>query len=720
MSEHVRPISCLEADGFTLVEVMITVAVLLLALSTAFGVMITQRKSYKAGNELIDMSQNTRASLDILLRDLRMSGYKALEADFLGSLSNWVSSEYLPVYPYSVNLASNSCPLVTEGGGTSPDMITLFIADLKENRMAVNTASGSTTIALDPNAPGFSGSASAKFRVNDIIRIGDHSEFAKVRGISDNSLTIDTNPSMTGNQGLANSYLAGEPVRKINVVSYTVINEKNDPSHLHHTAGYPVLKRKVNEADFVDVAEDIEDMQIIPHAPPRYKLQLTSRTSSIGNYVNGDSDGYKRSELVADFRLRNFIKSSCLVAQTPVITSLSGLNSSSPCNIHVTWTQVTRDIHGDSLSSDCAVTDYIVTYAPTPDTRFYTAYPGNTTSCDLNISEILRDANYSTNIYYISVAAVNSSGLSAYSAEQTISDTSPPGAVTGLTAVTAASCGPDSHSILLNWTGNPECDVVAYHIYRSTTSGGPYSQIFSDANVNIGTTGTYRYKDINLPCGTYYYIVKAYDLRYEGASSSQACATIADSNAPAGPSSFSFTPGTGGMINFQWALSVDDPFDGWGDGDVIGYSIYALYGGGQIKLSNTIIPAGHSSKSLYSYGFTNFGIESVDLCGNPSPMITQASCPNPPTVTISSPSSGSTLVGSVTINGSASSSNPLVRVRVRINAAPWIKAAGTGSWSYAWNTAGLANGTYTITAEALDSENCSGSTSINVDVQNGP
>jgi hypothetical protein len=430
-------------------------------------------------------------------------------------------------------------------------------------------------------------------------------------------------------------------------------------------------------------------------------------------------DGYKRTELVADFRLRNFVKSTCLAAEAPVITSLSGLDSSSPCYIHVAWTPVVRDNRGDNLTTDCAVTDYVVTYAPTPNTRFYTAYPGNTTSCDLNISEILRDANYSTNIYYVSVAAVNCGGLSAYSAEQTISDTSPPSAVTDLTAATMASNGADAHSIALNWTGNPECDVVAYRIYRSASSGGPFdanSLIYSDPNVDIDITRTYTYQDINLPCATYYYVVKAFDLRYESASSNQAYATVADSNSPAGPSSFLFTT-AGSMVNLQWTISVDDPFDGWGDGDVVGYYIYAMYGGYEILLNSSIL-AGETSKSVYSYGFTDFGIKSVDSCGNTSVLITQASCPNPPVITISSPSAGSIVAGSVSINGLASSSNSLIRVKVRINTDPWVSAAGTDSWSYTWNTPGLINGTYTITAEVLDIENCSGRASLDVIVQN--
>ncbi|MEW6381028.1 MAG: Ig-like domain-containing protein [bacterium] len=721
MTKPVQPIFSFDAGGFTMVELLIATAILLLALSAAFGMMLSQKKAYKDENELIEMSQGTRASVDILLRDLRHAGYKVLESDYLGSLSDWVSSEYLPTYPATVSLASNSCPIITQGEGTNPDMITLFIADLKENALVADAASGSTTITLDPNAPGFSGST--KFRINDVIRLGDHTEFARITGVSGNCLTIDTNPTANGNQGLAEAHPAGEPIREVNVVTYAVINEGNDPSHEHHTAGHPVLKRKLNDTDYADVAEDVEDMQIIPYAPPRYKLQLISRTASRGDFAKVSADGYRRTELLADFRLRNYVKSSCLPAETPVITSLTGLNSSTPCNIQVAWTAATRNIKGQTLTSECAVTDYVVTYAPTPGTRFYTAYPGNTTSCSLNISEILRDANYTTNTYYISVAAVNAGGLGAYSAEQTISDTSPPSTPANLTASVSTTDINDAaipgHSITLNWVGNPECDVVAYRIYRGTTSGGPYTLIASDPNINVGTTQNYTYQDINLACNTYYYVVKAYDLRYESPGSSEAFATVIDSNAPVGPTGFSAAP-AGTTVTFNWTTSIDDPANGWGDDDVVGYHIYALFNGAEILLDSAN-PAGHTTKTLDNpLGYTNFGIKAIDICGNTSIMITQASCPNPPSVTIISPSSGDTVAGAVTIYGWASSTQSLEWVKLKINGGPWILAEGTATWSYTWNTLTLANGSYTITVKALDANDCSTDASINVVVSNGP
>jgi len=715
LPEHSKSGSYQDVRGFSLLELMVTMAILIVVLLAAFEVIIMQRKTFKAEQEMINTTQSARASQDILLRELRISGYKVLEADFLGSLSRWISDEYLPTYPKNVSLSSCNCPIITQGDNSGPDMITLFMADSKENALAVHVASDCNTIVLDPNAPGFSGSD--KFRVNDIIRIGDHTDFAKVMAVSDNSLTIDTNPSVTGNQGLAHSYNAGVPLREINIITYTVMNEENDPRHLHHTAGHPVLKRKLNEAEYMDVAEDVEDLQIISGAAtfPNYKLQLITRTSTKGNYVSGCPDGYKRIELLADFRLRNFIKANCLPPTVPTISSVTGLGSSSPCTIHVNWSAVTQNIASNTLSSECSVSEYIVAYDTTPATRAYAFYPENNTSCDIDISDI-KDPNHPT--FYISVAAVNTGGLGAFSAERTITDTSPPAAIGNLNAVA------DNLTITLMWTHNPECDVVAYRIYRSTGSGGPYTQIHSDPNIRTGPSMPYAYTfhDTNLPCNTYYYVVRAYDNKFESANSPEAHASITDSDPPAEPAHFSYTIAAGNIATFNWTLSPDDPAmsqESQGDNDVCGYHIYALNGESQILLNSSPVPAGQSTINLNSQGYSNFGIKAIDSCGNFSNLVTQSvSCQNPPVIAFSNPSSGAQVSGSITINGTASSSNSLVWVNVKIDDGQWLLASGTSTWSYPWDTSHLTNSAHTISVKTLDSESCSGNASLSVTVQN--
>ena len=155
MANRIKYVLYTKPNGFSFIELMIAMAILCITTLAAFGVMISQKKSFKEEAALTEMSQNTRVSLDILIRELRMSGYKALEEQFLGSLSDWISSEYLPATPQSVDLSTNDCPIITDGDGTAPDMITLFIADTKENTILNAVNSGDTNITLDPNSQGY-------------------------------------------------------------------------------------------------------------------------------------------------------------------------------------------------------------------------------------------------------------------------------------------------------------------------------------------------------------------------------------------------------------------------------------------------------------------------------------------------------------------------------------------------------------------------------------
>jgi hypothetical protein len=80
------------------------------------------------------------------------------------------------------------------------------------------------------------------------------------------------------------------------------------------------------------------------------------------------------------------------------------------------------------------------------------------------------------------------------------------------------------HYVVLNWTASVTPSVT-YNVYRSTITGGPYSQInlsavscctFTDSSVNSGTT--------------YYYVVRAFDGTSESVNSNEAKAVV-----PQGP-----------------------------------------------------------------------------------------------------------------------------------------------------------------------------------------
>ncbi|MGA1875788.1 MAG: PilW family protein, partial [bacterium] len=56
-----------KGNGYSFVEMIIALAILGMTLLMVFGVMISQRKALKAEDRVIDMTRNTRVSLDVLL-----------------------------------------------------------------------------------------------------------------------------------------------------------------------------------------------------------------------------------------------------------------------------------------------------------------------------------------------------------------------------------------------------------------------------------------------------------------------------------------------------------------------------------------------------------------------------------------------------------------------------------------------------------------------------
>jgi len=61
--------------GFTLVEILVGMAISLLVIGSIYSVYQTQQKSYVVQEQVTVMQQNLRAGMTMLTRDIRMAGY---------------------------------------------------------------------------------------------------------------------------------------------------------------------------------------------------------------------------------------------------------------------------------------------------------------------------------------------------------------------------------------------------------------------------------------------------------------------------------------------------------------------------------------------------------------------------------------------------------------------------------------------------------------------
>ena len=141
--------------------------------------------------------------------------------------------------------------------------------------------------------------------------------------------------------------------------------------------------------------------------------------------------------------------------------------------------------------------------------------------------------------YFYVVSGVNASGESANSTQVSATPQSPTPAVpTGLSAAAGIQ------QATLTWTASS--GATSYHVKRSTTNGGPYTQVSAPASNSFTDTG--------LTAGTaYFYVVSAVNASGESANSAQAGATPKPA-VPVIPADLSATAGTQ-QVALLWTAS---------------------------------------------------------------------------------------------------------------------------------------------------------------------
>jgi hypothetical protein len=116
----------------------------------------------------------------------------------------------------------------------------------------------------------------------------------------------------------------------------------------------------------------------------------------------------------------------------------------------------------------------------------------------------------------------------------------------------------------------------------------------------------------------------------------------------------------------------------------------------------------------------------TDTSGNQSTAVESVTVNNPvpdtipPTVTISAPTGGATVAGSVLVSGSAGDNVALASVRVAVDGGSWQSTSGMASWSWAWATTGLVNGSHSVTLQATDTAGNTSTATDTVTVSNPP
>jgi hypothetical protein len=90
----------------------------------------------------------------------------------------------------------------------------------------------------------------------------------------------------------------------------------------------------------------------------------------------------------------------------------------------------------------------------------------------------------------------------------------------------------------------------------------------------------------------------------------------------------------------------------------------------------------------------------------------------PPTVAITSPTNGATLLGTITVAGTASDAVGVSTIQVQVDGGAFSSASGTTNWTFGLDTASLSNAAHTITARATNTSGLTATTTVTVNVSN--
>jgi len=75
MGNKARRLLRVNPNGFTLIEIMIVLAISGIAMGAIYGVFISSSRSYRTQEGVVDAQQRARVGLDFMVRDIRMAGF---------------------------------------------------------------------------------------------------------------------------------------------------------------------------------------------------------------------------------------------------------------------------------------------------------------------------------------------------------------------------------------------------------------------------------------------------------------------------------------------------------------------------------------------------------------------------------------------------------------------------------------------------------------------
>jgi type IV pilus assembly protein PilW len=252
-----------KSNGFTLVELMVSLTIGLIILAAVSSVFVTSKRSYNEQDRQAKMQENARFALNTLMHDLRHAGYYGcmddITSDTVTNTVNAHSSLYLnALYPIE------GLDDAAAGKKWYPGDTVDLPAGIKPgtDALIIRTALADNPISLSSAMPNSSAelkvTSTAGLSEGDIVLISDCSTAAifQLTAVQSSSLHLqhNTGSNTPGNstKDLGKSYMPPASVLKFVSRVY----------YVREVDGVPTLYRKDNHGAAVPLVDGVEQMQI--------------------------------------------------------------------------------------------------------------------------------------------------------------------------------------------------------------------------------------------------------------------------------------------------------------------------------------------------------------------------------------------------------------------------------------------------------------------------
>lgn len=252
-------------------------------------------------------------------------------------------------------------------------------------------------------------------------------------------------------------------------------------------------------------------------------------------------------------------------------------------------------------------------------------------------------------------------------------------------------------TITLAWDPQSSPDLAGYRVYYSATPDLPFAgtgAVQGPAPVTLSTSTTATITGLD-PGQTYYFAVTAFST--SGIETPYSSIVQVPELIP--PSVAVASPPAGSQVSGLVPVTVDAA-------DNVGVSRVELYVDGQLQETATAAPYLFSwDTGSLAAGSYALSARAYDAAGNlgqsGSVTFTVVKDAGTPSVTLTQPTAGSAVQGTVPLSATASDDTGVARVEFYADGG-LVCAGNVAPFGCSWDTAGLAQGPHTLTARAYD------------------